>query len=447
VKKIYYSVTLVLLTLSHICFGQSSSITANTTWSSTPACTNGCTYNISAGVTLNINAAFTCNNCTFNNGTININSKLTCQPCTFNGNTVNINSVQLFSNSGTTAINNATVVVNGTSSTVQGSIYTNTAFSISNSSLTFNNNTYFYNAGSGVTTMGAVATPTTLTFNGNAYYYSNSSTYIKSYSQFVLGDGTASSTAYFYSNGGTLNIYGTGSISLQNSKNYYYNWSAYNYYATNTASTYTSYPNSSAPKLFGCAALNNSGINTCTALPVSLSDFTAAPGSNNSVELSWTTAQESSFSHFAVQRSAKGETWESIATVQSKGYSSIHTDYQFTDASPLAGANYYRLQLVNVDGTFSYSKVVQITKASGNNGQISIFPNPIVNLTFNVKVPSTETTLVKVYTMDGRLLYSTSLTGQNQYQVKLPANASGSNFLAIQVISNGTTQAFNALNR
>jgi hypothetical protein len=447
VKKISTLLSLLVLVLLSNIKGQTYSISSNTTWSSAPACTSGCTFNISAGVTLTINTAFTCSTCTFNNGTVDINKTLTCQPCTFNGNAINISNAQLFSNSGTTSITNATVNVTGTSSTVQGSIGTNTAFTISSSIITFNNYSYFNNNGSGLTVSGITGSPSTLTFTGNSYFTSNSSVYIQSNSQFVIGDGSSGSSAYFNFAGTTLAIYGNSSISIKNSSNYYFNWGSYQYYATNTSPTSTSYPNTSAPKLFGCALLNNAGITTCTVLPVSLSDFNALANNGNSVDLSWTIAQETSFDHFSIQRSPDGTKWETIGVVQSSGYNSSSTGYQFTDPSPLNGNNDYRLQLVDLDGTFTYSKIISLQLEGSAENKVSIFPNPITNLTFTLKVPSAGTTIVKVYAMDGRFLYTTTFSGQNQYQVKLPSSANGNSMLAIQVISNGTTQAFNALNR
>lgn len=78
---------------------------------------------------------------------------------------------------------------------------------------------------------------------------------------------------------------------------------------------------------------------------------------------------------------------------------------------------------------------------------ISIFPNPVIDLSFNLKVPTTEPVAVNVFTKEGKLLCSTSLQGQSQYRIKLPMAAMGIDYLAVQVISNGKTNAYYVLNR
>jgi hypothetical protein len=414
-------------------------ITSNTTWTAgSPApCTGNCGYNISSGVTLTIDYAFSCLNCSFSGGAIIIDKNMTCMPCSFIGNTITVNGVELLSNNATSSFLGATVnVVSG------GNLTTNTPLNITASALTFSSTSYLKNAGTVLNIIGS-----SLTFNDNSYFTSTSSVNIELNSQVVVGDGTAASQAYFNFSGANLNIYDNSSISVKNTKNYYFNWGAFNYYTSIFSGSSTAYSLSSPPKQFGCAQLNSSGINTCTVLPVLLSNFEANQENNDFVELSWTTQQETSFDHFTVERSTDGEKWDNLGTVESKGYSSSTSDYHYTDVSGISGTRYYRLQMVDIGGGSTYSKVLTVKSTVNSDGRINIFPNPITNLTFNVKVPSPESTIIKVYTMEGRLLYSALLTGQNQYQIKLPSSAAGTSFLAVQVINGGATQAFNVLNR
>jgi hypothetical protein len=433
-------VRLLILTVTALVTSgvMAQSITSNTTWTSgSPApCTGNCGYVISAGVTLTIDYTFGCLNCSFTGGTIVMDGNVTCLPCSFIGNTITVNGVQLLSNNKTTTLTGTTVnVING------GNITTNTPLNITGSSLAFSNTSYLKNAGKPLTISGS-----SFTFNDNSYFTSTSDMNIELNSHFVIGDGTSGSQAYFSFTGSNLNIYDNSYISVLNKKNYYFNWGAFNYYTTTSSGSSTSYSLSSPPTQFGCAMLNSSGITVCTVLPVSLSSFDANEGNNGQVALSWTTQQEVSFDHFNVERSTDGENWETLAIVKAKGYSSTATDYSYTDASSFQGTRYYRLQMVDIGGGSNFSKILTFRSSVSTDTRISIFPNPITNLTFNVKVPTADATIVRVYTMEGRLLYTTSFTGQNQYQVKLPAAAEGTSFLAVQVISGGTTQSFNVLN-
>jgi hypothetical protein len=92
----------------------------------------------------------------------------------------------------------------------------------------------------------------------------------------------------------------------------------------------------------------------------------------------------------------------------------------------------------------SYSKILSIK--TGSIDKVSLFPNPITGAAFTVRIPTTETAIVNVFTTQGQLLYNTSLKGQLQYAVKLPAGLLHPT-LIIQVISNGETSSFNVVNQ
>lgn len=94
-----------------------------------------------------------------------------------------------------------------------------------------------------------------------------------------------------------------------------------------------------------------------------------------SVSLKWETAQEINNSHFDVQRSHNGSTWETLGQVNGNRTTNTVSRYHFTDASPLKGTNLYRLMQVDLDGKFEYSRIVNVK----NNGKIltyTLSPNP-----------------------------------------------------------------------
>jgi hypothetical protein len=309
--------------------------------------------------------------------------------------------------------------------------------------MTFNNSAYLYNNGTGLVVSGS-----TLNFNSNAYFKSNSTTQIETNSQFVMGDGSTASTANFTFNGpsASLQLYDNSTITIKNKNNYYFNWGAFNYYPTTASASTGSYSVSSGSTQSGCALLSSAGITTCVVLPVLLSDFTALSGSSE-VDLSWDAMQETNFDHFDVQRSADGEQWTTIGNVEAKEADDRNSAYNYADHAPLQGTSYYRLQMVDLDGQRSCSKIITVQGPSSRDTGVSIFPNPVTNLTFNLKLPSTGQALLKIYSLEGRQLYSASYVGQYQYQVRLPASLSGNSILIVQVIHNGSTIAFDVLNQ
>ena len=82
----------------------------------------------------------------------------------------------------------------------------------------------------------------------------------------------------------------------------------------------------------------------------------------NQTQLDWSTGQESNFSLFVIERSSDGQSFFAIAQAPAKG---SYSEYRFTDTSPL-DANldrtfYYRLKMVDRDGTFRYSDVQEVS--------------------------------------------------------------------------------------
>ena len=92
-------------------------------------------------------------------------------------------------------------------------------------------------------------------------------------------------------------------------------------------------------------------------LPVSLIHFNAALQSNGTVLLGWSTATESGNKGFYIEKSNDNIHWSQIGFVAGAGYSSTLKEYNFADATPLSGKNYYRLRQTDNDGHFNLSNV------------------------------------------------------------------------------------------
>ncbi|MEI6185477.1 MAG: hypothetical protein WCP65_08105, partial [Bacteroidota bacterium] len=101
------------------------------------------------------------------------------------------------------------------------------------------------------------------------------------------------------------------------------------------------------------------------ALPVTLTYFKVQGGKLYNT-LSWQTATEINTSHFNIQRSTTGKDFTTIGKVPAKGAS----EYTFNDNEKSAAKTlYYRLEIVDKDGTISYSEVRELSII---NSQFSI---------------------------------------------------------------------------
>jgi hypothetical protein len=125
----------------------------------------------------------------------------------------------------------------------------------------------------------------------------------------------------------------------------------------------------------GCKDTANTLVQTNIALPIVLGDFNAVY-SNGYTQLKWFTSAEYNTAFFEIERSADGINFTSIGKVSSKGYSNTRVDYGYADILAAKGLNYYRLRSVDVDGKFTYSKVVVVNSEAVGISLLLIYPNP-----------------------------------------------------------------------
>lgn len=95
-------------------------------------------------------------------------------------------------------------------------------------------------------------------------------------------------------------------------------------------------------------------------LPVDLTSFTARV-QQQSIALDWKTASETATSHFDIERAVENNEFRKIGVVNAQGNSSNATAYSFIDSDPAGGVNKYRLKMTDIDGKFTYSKIVTAT--------------------------------------------------------------------------------------
>ncbi|SEI54786.1 Por secretion system C-terminal sorting domain-containing protein [Dyadobacter sp. SG02] len=111
----------------------------------------------------------------------------------------------------------------------------------------------------------------------------------------------------------------------------------------------------------------------CVSLPVTLVSFEVTREASAAL-LTWSTTEETNSDYFEIQKSADGKTWKAIGRQASNGESTVLRAYQYQDHGPAPGINYYRLKMVDRDGTFAYSRVQRAD--FGNRGYANVYPNP-----------------------------------------------------------------------
>ena len=174
--------------------------------------------------------------------------------------------------------------------------------------------------------------------------------------------------------------------------------------------------------------------NDAIVLPISLGAFSVKK-LNKSVQLNWSTEQESNSSHFIIERSADGRNWNSIGTIAAAGYSNNHIDYGYYDNAPLNGFNYYRLQLVDRDGKAQFSPVRNIYFDDPLG--VIISPNPakdFINIAVSANNNNTASITIGIIDMSGKMIYQQQ-TNRSSLQVNTSALNKGMYF--VKVIAEG----------
>lgn len=126
-----------------------------------------------------------------------------------------------------------------------------------------------------------------------------------------------------------------------------------------------------------CSVVNTTSADTYAPFPVTLESFRGyTVNSSKAVQLEWISGQEEDVSHYEVEYSKNGIDWEPIGRVEAAGNSTERISYGFLDNGDLNAENFYRLNMMDLDGSSDLSGIVIVTINDTGDRQVRIFPNP-----------------------------------------------------------------------
>lgn len=142
-----------------------------------------------------------------------------------------------------------------------------------------------------------------------------------------------------------------------------------------------------------------------STLPLTLLSFNAVKN-EQSVMLSWKTAEESGMQKFRLERSSNGSLFQTIAEIPALNQPTA--DYAWLDANSLRGVSFYRLKMEGVADYQEYSKTVSVR--TDRPTQFFLYPSPWkIENELNITNDDNEKLTVCFYSIGGIPL-STALT-------------------------------------
>ncbi|MDR3667879.1 MAG: YCF48-related protein [Ignavibacteriaceae bacterium] len=137
-------------------------------------------------------------------------------------------------------------------------------------------------------------------------------------------------------------------------------------------------------------------------LPVELTSLTSV-SNGRTIQLNWGTKTEKNSNKFNVERKSNSADWQTVGSVKASVLSNSPKKYSFTDSKLQSGKYQYRLKMIDNDGTFNYSNLIESEVALPMTFEMSQnYPNPFNPSTkINYTLPFDSKVTLEVYNITG----------------------------------------------
>jgi hypothetical protein len=184
--------------------------------------------------------------------------------------------------------------------------------------------------------------------------------------------------------------------------------------------------------------INSGAFETSASLPVILTNFSVFD-EKQEIRLNWSTEVEIGTEKFVIERSRTGHDFEQILELRSEGSPTLGYDYSIMDSSPNIGDNYYRLKILDFDGSYSYSNI-RLARVKSGETIVTVYPNPAVSLErLTVKwLPRAdeESTYLNIVDVNGQNLHRKIIFEGTNY-VRLPRLLDGVYYIIVEDLFGG----------
>ena len=146
------------------------------------------------------------------------------------------------------------------------------------------------------------------------------------------------------------------------------------------------------------------------ALPIDLTDFSGEVTNEQNSLLSWTTGSEQDNRQFDIEVSRDGVNFTVLGIVASQGNATHDQHYEYMHIKPQPGVSFYRLKQTDLDGKYTYSKIIALNISSGLT-KAFVYPVPaknVITINFGAMITKAE---ISIFSADMKTIKQEAIDG------------------------------------
>jgi hypothetical protein len=182
-------------------------------------------------------------------------------------------------------------------------------------------------------------------------------------------------------------------------------------------------------------------------LPLDKIELTGANINSKTNKLLFKVYNPNFIKQYEIQRSTTGNNFSTISIIALNTNNQHQTDFEYVDQSLISISNFYRIKVVNIDGSVQYSNLINIA-SKVKDFDITMSTNVISNNQVSLFIQSKNKGKVQFFVLDeiGSVIQSEKFEyqkGAQQNTIKMPQHLpKGIYFLKLSVENNSTPFAF-----
>lgn len=177
-----------------------------------------------------------------------------------------------------------------------------------------------------------------------------------------------------------------------------------------------------------------SRVSASTPLPVTMVSFNGAIN-NNVVKLNWKTALEENIKQFEIEYSTDGLSFVGVGNVKSNN-AATGSAYSFLHSNIKDGTIFYKLKIIEVDGSFKYSNTIRLVFNYAAKSIVS--PSVISNGVMNVNLKTFTYKSLELISINGTIILKKDVTAQSG-NITIPLGKLTAGIYMVRLIGNQNT--------